>query len=48
LRSSPKTLDIIAEGRGTHFDPALADLLLRHRLQFMEIFDQCTDGSCGF
>jgi len=43
-----KALDIIAEGRGTHFDPALADLLLRHHLQFMEIFDQCTDGSCGF
>jgi len=45
--SHQKALDIIAEGRGNHFDPYLAYVFLRYNLLFEAVFDQCADGSCG-
>jgi len=38
-----KAVGIIAEGRGSHFDPTLTDVFLRHHLLFKEIFDRLTD-----
>ena len=44
-----KAADIIAEGRGSHFDPALVDVFLQHHLLFKEIFDRLTvNGSNTF
>ena len=44
-----KAVDIIAEGRGSHFDPLLVDIFLQHHLLFKEIFDRLTaDGSNTF
>ena len=37
--SHEKTLAIIAEGRGGHFDPDVTDIFLERHLQFKEIFD---------
>ena len=38
-----KALDIIAQGRGSHFDPVLTDIFLKHNLLFQEVFDRLTD-----
>jgi len=37
--SHEKTLGIILEGRGTHFDPAIADVFASHHTKFEEIYD---------
>ena len=38
-----KTIDIIAEGRGTHFDPVLTDIFLDNHNTFREIYESMTD-----
>lgn len=38
--SHEKSVGIIAQGKGTHFDPVLIDLFLAHHKTFEEIFDQ--------
>ena len=43
--SHEKSVDIIAQGRGSHFDPAIADAFLDHHPLFREIFDQLTHGA---
>ncbi len=35
-----KAVEIITQGRGTHFDPAPVDLFLKNELSFRDIFDQ--------
>jgi len=40
-----KALDIIVQGRGSHFDPVLVDIFLQHHLLFQEVFDRLTDGN---
>ena len=42
--SHAKAVEIIAEGRGTHYDPVLVDVFMQHHLLFNEIFDRLTDG----
>jgi putative two-component system response regulator len=37
--SHERTLNIIAEGRGNHFVPALVDIFLKHHRSFRDIFD---------
>jgi len=39
-----KALGIIAQGRGSHFDPALVDIFLKNHLLFQEIFDRLSTG----
>jgi len=43
--SHQKALDIIRQGRGSHFDPTLVDVFLQHHLLFQGIFDRLTDGN---
>jgi len=38
--SHEKSIGIIAEGRGTHFDPVLVDVFLEHSLIFRDVFDR--------
>jgi len=38
-----KASEIIAEGRGRHFDPALADVFLKNDHAFRDIFDRSSD-----
>jgi putative two-component system response regulator len=38
--SHEKTLAIITDGRGNHFDPALVDIFLENHLLFGEVFDR--------
>ena len=38
--SHEKTHAIILEGRGSHFDPAIADVFEKHNEQFKEIYDR--------
>ena len=35
-----KAISIMAKGRGSHFDPELADLFMEHHLLFCEIYDR--------
>ncbi|MPN60238.1 Cyclic di-GMP phosphodiesterase [bioreactor metagenome] len=35
-----KAMEIILEGRGKHFDPALVDLFAASHKEFEELFDQ--------
>ena len=34
-----KSIEIIREGRGKHFDPVLADLFLEYNQEFEALFD---------
>ncbi len=38
-----KSIEVIREGRGTHFDPELADLMLENQELFCSIFDKYAD-----
>lgn len=40
--SHEKSIDIMAEGRGVHFDPALLDLFLEKNEAFRELYDSLT------
>ena len=37
--SHEKTYDIIVEGRGSHFDPAIVDMFIKHHLLFDKIYN---------
>ena len=39
-----KTYEIIVEGRGTHFDPALVDVFIEHHEEFRKIYDELSGG----
>jgi len=43
--SHSKTVEIIKEGRGSHFDPDLVDIFLEHHSHFDEIYDELTNTS---
>ncbi len=38
--SHEKTLEIILEGRGQHFDPGLVDIFMEHQHEFEELYEQ--------
>ena len=38
--SHQKSIDIITQGRGSHFDPVLVDIFLQHHPLFQEVFDR--------
>ena len=42
--SHEKARTIIMEGRGTHFDPDIADVFLKHNLEFRAIAEKYADG----
>ncbi len=39
-----KSLGIITQGRGSHFDPLLADVFLENDSAFRDIFDGASNG----
>ena len=41
--SHEKTTEIIKEGRGSHFDPDLIDIFLKHHSHFKDIYDELTN-----
>jgi len=41
--SHEKSVDIIKQGRGTHFDPELVDIFLENDARFCEIFEKLTN-----
>lgn len=43
--SHEEAVQIIVEGRGTHFDPELVDLFLKKQLEFKEVFDRSCDNT---
>jgi putative two-component system response regulator len=43
--SSDDVLDIMREGRGTHFDPELLDVFLEHAVRFARLAEAFTDDS---
>jgi len=42
--SHEKSIGIIKEGRGTHFDPVLVDVFLEHHTLFQDIFDRLSNN----
>ena len=43
--SHEKSIGIITEGRGSHFDPNLTDVFLKHDLLFEEVFDRLANDA---
>jgi len=42
--SHEKTLGIITDGRGLHFDPVLVDVFMKHHSLFEEVFDRLSNN----